>query len=121
MSEELPRLATSGRPLNEAELKIIRFFLKAPKYQRLLEEISNAIVWDDADGGMGSIQFSSRHPGSRILGESVASATFKDEDGVLVTIELNLDQNGDLMEMDFWKVDFSPLKKYPTPDDLIVN
>jgi len=110
-----------GRPLDEAELNILEFLLGAQKKQRLLEELSGAIVRDALDGGMGSIQFLSHHPDSRILGERIASATFKDEDGVLVTIELNLDQNGDLMEMDFWKFDFSPLKKYPTPDDLIVN
>ena len=28
------------------------------------------------------------------------------------------DEYGELFELDFWKVDFSPLRRYPQPQDL---
>ena len=33
----------------------------------------------------------------------------------------NLDKDGRLLEVDFWKVDFSPLRRYPKPTDLVVT
>ena len=41
-----------------------------------------------------------------------------DDDGVLVSIELTVDERDELFELDFWKVDFSPLRRYPNPEDL---
>ncbi|WP_420885213.1 DUF6984 family protein, partial [Candidatus Symbiothrix dinenymphae] len=36
-----------------------------------------------------------------------------DEDGVDVIASLNIDDTGDLYELDIWKTDFSPLIKLP--------
>jgi hypothetical protein len=69
------------------------------------------------DGGMGSIRFFSSEIGRR-MGVAVAEAEYTDDDGVLVSIVLNTDFNGRLFEVDFWKVDFSPLRRYPSPSDL---
>lgn len=41
-----------------------------------------------------------------------------DDDGVSVIIELNVDERDKLFELDLWKVDFSPLRRYPNPEDL---
>jgi hypothetical protein len=38
--------------------------------------------------------------------------------GALVTIELSIDERNELFEVDFWKADFSPLRRYPRPEDL---
>jgi len=43
------------------------------------------------------------------------------EDGVPVSIVLNTDSTGSLYEVDFWKVDFSPLLRYPRPSDLRIK
>jgi hypothetical protein len=48
----------------------------------------------------------------------LVTAHYIDEDQIPVIISINLDQEGRLFEIDFWKVDFSPLKRYPTPEEL---
>ena len=70
------------------------------------------------DGGMGSIRF--RYPDAlrRRFGFELATGRYKDSDGVPVNIAFNLDQYGDPYELDFWKVDFSPLLRYPRAQDV---
>jgi len=68
---------------------------------------------------MGSIRFV--QPESRSFGKALVEAQYVDSDGVLVNIAVNTDNNGDLFEVDFWKVDFSPLRRYPKPSDLAVK
>ena len=77
--------------------------------------LANAIVQDMSDGGMGSIRFKNSTPP---VGREIAEAEYLDQDGVIVRITLNLDRDGGLFEVDFWKVDFSPLLRYPKPQDL---
>jgi len=55
------------------------------------------------------------------LGTVLAEAEYFDEDGVLVSIVINADQAGALFELDFWRVDFGPLKKYPSPSDVSIK
>jgi hypothetical protein len=76
-------------------------------------------VEDMHDGGMGSVRFLT---GDQAMGaKPLAEAEYVDDDGVLVSIVINADVNGRLREIDFWKVDFSPLKRYPTPADLRIK
>jgi hypothetical protein len=35
-----------------------------------------------------------------------------------VSVVVNLDNSDELLELDLWKVDFSPLKRYPRPEEL---
>ena len=56
---------------------------------------------------MGSIRFLSVREGEHRFAAEIRQANYIDEDGVLVSIVLNTDENGDLFEMDFWKVNFS--------------
>ena len=74
-----------------------------------------------ADGGMGSIRFVPMSGESRSFGKPIAEAEYVDADGVLVSITLNVDEQGDLYEADFWKVDFSPLREYPQPEQLRIR
>lgn len=64
---------------------------------------------------MGSIRFTGSQPP---LGRRLAEVQCRDSDGVLVSISLNTDHTDKLFELDFWKADFSPLKRYPLPSDL---
>ena len=73
---------------------------------------------DLADGGMGSIRFADESGQSRKMGRELVTAHYTDEDHVPVVISVNVDQDGRLFEMDFWKVDFSPLRRYPAPEEL---
>ena len=85
--------------------------------ETLENTLSESLVTEMADGGMGSIRFV--RPQLQSLGKAVVEAQYVDGDGVLVSIALNVDKNGQLFELDFWKVDFSPLRRYPKPSDLV--
>ncbi|HVW11082.1 MAG TPA: hypothetical protein VHC90_21000 [Bryobacteraceae bacterium] len=74
-------------------------------------------VVDMQDGGMGSIRFCDDARGQRPL-VGIAEAEYIDDDGVLVIIVVNADAKGAIYEVDFWKTDFSPLRRYPSPADL---
>jgi hypothetical protein len=52
------------------------------------------------------------------MGRELIAVGYTDEDDVPVSISLNLDEHGGLFEIDIWKVDFSPLRRYPSPSDL---
>lgn len=81
-------------------------------------QLQHCRVEDMADGGMGSIRFVSPFAGARLLGRCAMEAQYVDADGVPVSIALNLDDRGNLYELDFWKADFSPLLSYPSPAEL---
>ena len=67
------------------------------------------------DGGMGSLYFPSpqKPRAQRRFGKCVARTEFTDDDGVVVSAALNVDQDGDLFELDIWKTDFSPVSSLP--------
>jgi hypothetical protein len=74
---------------------------------------------DLSDGGMGSIRFvAGPDEAPRRMGRELVTVSYTDEGQVPVSISLNLDQDGSLFEIDIWKVDFSPLRRYPRPADL---
>lgn len=105
------------RYLREEERDLIRALLSGVSSRAALEDTLPASrVIDMKDGGMGSIRFV--QPERRSFGQTLVEAQYADSDGVLVSIAVNLDKNGDLFEVDFWKVDFSPLRRYPKPSDL---
>src|SRR4051812_15966082 len=96
----------TSRRLRPAEVAVITAL--APTFTASLEEV---LVVDMRDGGMGSIRFVNH--GDRRRSCSIAEAEYVDDDGVLVCIELNVDGSDELFELDLWKVDFSPLQRYP--------
>jgi hypothetical protein len=110
----------NSRFLTESEKNILIKLLERSSYKKLLVSIKEYRVKNMKDGGMGSIKFLSTkyNENERLFGEVIAEAEFVDIDGIIVSITLNIDKNSELYEMDFWKVDFSPLKSYPTPDKI---
>jgi len=68
---------------------------------------------------LGRIRFT--QPDPRLFGRELLRGEYLDSDGVLVSITLNADDHGDLFELDFRKVDFSALKRYPAPQNVIVT
>jgi len=101
----------TGRKLRPAERVLI--VALAPGFGVGLED---ALVAEMQDGGMGSIRFLGGT--DRRRAGSLAKAKYVDDDGVTVSIELNVDEGGKPFELDFWKVDFSPLRRYPSPEEL---
>jgi len=106
------------RPLRQEEAEVLRTLpgmvpnnVKPPHDDELF-------AVDLRDGGMGSIGLTDKSDRVRKMGSELVTAHYIDEDQVPVIISINLDSGGRLFELDFWKADFSPLKRYPTPKEL---
>ena len=120
MSEASPdRKLGPLRHLCEEELAIVRKMISAtPLQQELDRQISDALVQDMPDGGIGSIKFYSGRPRAESeYGKLIAEAAFQDGDGVPVSATLSLDKSGYVFELDMFKADGSPLMRYPNLDD----
>ena len=72
------------------------------------------------DGGMGGLVIFSGEENLkyRQFGEQISEYCFLDKDGVTVIASLNIDNKGNLFELDIWKTDFSKLIKFPDLDGL---
>ena len=100
------------RLLKSHEEKLIKSLLmKNSSLAKLFIPLLDTVLVEDADdGGMGGLRFISHiNNADRTIGQKVAETEFIDEDGVLVSVELSLDNNNQLFELDIWKVDYSPL------------
>jgi hypothetical protein len=121
MSDELQfRNSNPIRRLREEEKQLLIALLKGARLNSLEQQIESSWVRDMKDGGMGSIEFVSRRRGSS-MGKVLAEAGYVDEDGVPVSVAVNGDDEGQLFELDFWKVDFSPLRQYPRPERISIK
>ena len=69
---------------------------------------------------MGRLYFWNGPRGNRRLGKTLAEGCFSDADNVPVYTYLDLDEAGELFELDIWKVDSSALIRFPEPDDFEV-
>jgi hypothetical protein len=100
-----------SRRLKDEELPLVRaVFAKAG----LL--VADSLRVDEmADGGMGSLLF---RRGASIAKFAVSEVFFLDEDGVLVTATLNSTAEDQPVELDVWKVDYKPLKRWPSEAEI---
>ena len=117
MSEESYPQYEHTRQLKDDERNLLTEMLRHARKENT-DDLSTIFVRDMSDGGMGSIAFAHGKSEKIELGAIIAEANYTDDDGVLVSIVLNADKKGDLYELDFWKVDFSPLRQYPKPEQL---
>ncbi|MBV8619170.1 MAG: hypothetical protein JOY84_09935 [Curvibacter sp.] len=114
-AESFHQNRSQERSLRDEEKGLLGALLSnRPDSHRFAEEILIGKVIDMSDGGMGSVKFVV--PAGRSWGMTLVEADYLDEDGVLVSIAVNADDLGGLYEVDFWKADFSPLKKFPRPE-----
>ena len=107
-----------SRPLRSAERKVIEAMVAGKCDKREVDKLTACRVEDMQDGGMGSIRFVNPDQQKRRFGKPLVEAEYVDGDGVMVGIAYNLDEKGELYELDFWKVDFSALQRYPEPSEL---
>ncbi len=71
---------------------------------------------EEYEGGiMGSIGLG--HP-EAVYKKDLIQVDYLDEDQIPVVITLTLDTEGQLLDLDFWKTDFSKLLNYPTPEKI---
>jgi hypothetical protein len=102
------------RSLKKEEHDLIVYLLKDnPDTLNLIDELPNLFVEEMNDGGMGSLKFLFNDNNKRRVGKEIAVITLLDVDGIPLSVEVNLDEDGRLYELDVWKVDFSPLKQFP--------
>ncbi|TGE24249.1 hypothetical protein E5K00_03275 [Hymenobacter aquaticus] len=103
----------TNRVLKLPELGLLVFLLRGqPRYDHLLGRLYSIEVTELDAAASGSLRFSNARPDRR-LGEKIAATRFLDEDGVPVFVSLYLDQQGELYELDCWKVDDTPLRRIP--------
>jgi hypothetical protein len=103
------------RPIREQEKTLIHFLLSHLRLDPEKYPIDELV--DEYEGGkMGSISLGGdpdAYDGDLIQVEYV------DSDGTPVVITLTRDNQNQLLDLDFWKVDFSRLIEYPVPEKII--
>lgn len=109
-------VSTEFREPTTPERRLLAFLVrKAQPLQLPPGGLEKLMVQNMADGGMGSLKL--WLPGMatepRVFGKMVSDHKFTDDDGVAVIASLNVDHNGELMELDMWKTDFSPVIRIP--------
>lgn len=105
------------RPIRQNERDLIEFLLKElnldPKDYPVDEYV------DEYEGGkMGSISLGGDVDGYL---EDLIQVEYIDSDEIPVVITLTKDNKNHLLDLDFWKIDFSKLIDYPTPDRIILK
>jgi|CXWL01.1.fsa_nt_gi hypothetical protein len=105
------------RPITAEEVAIVcRLPLFSGAFAPLSDRVHGSFVTPMNDGGMGSLRFASNRLERRA--KQVSHGRARDIDGVQLDLTINVDQDGDLFELDIWKVDFSPIQRFPRPDDI---
>lgn len=76
---------------------------------------NNLVVRPMDDGEMGGLYLfpNGKIIEGRALGEQVSEFQFTDIDDVEVIASLNIDEDGELFELEIWKIDFGRLIKFP--------
>lgn len=98
-----------ARPLRPEEKTLLEFLLtKVPGGKKY------AVPAEAGSLGDFGLQLSPRGEHA----EDLVEATYVDEDRREVFLTLTANAQGELFELDIWKSDFSPLRRYPTPADL---
>lgn len=116
MSVESPGL---NRPLRKEEKELIIGMIRGiPMENRIISDVEGATVRDMHDGGMGSLRFIKPDSRDRKFGCQIYEGAFSDSDGVPVSITINVDQYGELFELDIFKADNSPLIRYPAVGEI---
>jgi len=104
------------RLIKEEEKNLIIYLLEK---LNMVDYPISEYVEEYGDVPMGSIGLgdaeSSEYAGDLIQVE------FIDSDNTAVVITLTKDTNNQLLDLDFWKVDFSELITYPKPDQIIIK
>jgi hypothetical protein len=106
------------------ERAVIATLLNArPQTRHLLDQLDDLLAVEMKDGGMGSLLLFPPGPlnDHRKMGSQIVTGEFSDSDGMPVLIAINLDQEERLYELDSWKVDFSPLLRWPDPANIRID
>ena len=101
------------RQIRQEEIDLVVFLLQQCSF--IITDYPVADEVHEYEGGiMGSINFAGSDPDAYDV--DLIQAEYKDVDGVDVLITLTKDKNNRLLDLDFWKMDFSKLICYPKPE-----
>lgn len=97
------------RYINNSELSIL---IELIKLSNLNLEMPNNYVRISGNEGLYSLVFSNKTitEDKRIFKKKISEMIFKDHDGIQVIASLYIDNNDELFEIDFWKVDYSTIE-----------
>lgn len=109
------------RYLKKEEKELINYLLN--NSNQIISNLDDLLVEEMKDGGMRSLHIinSQKERSERRFGKCISEKQFLDSDNVPIIVSLNLDEAGDLFELDIWKVDFSTVLKYPNCENLDSN
>ena len=105
------------RKIRENEHTLIAFLLKQLGVSEVEYPI-NTQVYEYEDGKMGSISLG---VDDATYDSDMTQVEYMDSDQTPVVITLTKDTNNQLLDLDFWKTDFSKLIEYPKPENLILD
>lgn len=106
-----------NRELTKNEQQLITFLISNSSVNISTNWNEGLLARPLDDGGMGSLYLlykDSPLNNKRKFGKQASECQFRDVDGVLVIASLYLDEDGNLFELDMWKVDSSKLIKMPS-------
>ena len=105
----------SNRKPTKEEEKLISYLIHLSSRTFSPDWKEKITVRSMTDGGMGGliIFLGEENSQNRQFGEQISEYCFLDKDGVTVIASLNVDNKGNLFELDIWKTDFSKLIKFP--------
>lgn len=105
------------REVREEELVLAKHLITLSKGK--VEDYDFPTMVDDYENAvMGSINFTP--PEKAPYKEDIIQVLYKDKDDIPVVITLTTNVNNEILDMDFWKKDFSKLQLYPTPQNVVV-
>ncbi|MDQ1088442.1 MULTISPECIES: DUF6984 family protein [unclassified Siphonobacter] len=105
------------RPIRENERTLIHYLLEQLNLKR--EDYPFNELVDEYEGGkMGSISLGGD---PNAYDGDLIQVDYTDSDETPVVITLTKDTQGRLLDLDFWKVDFSKLLEYPTPEKVSIK
>ena len=99
------------RPIREEEKNLVIALLEHAK--KSSEFPISSEVSEYGDPFMGSINFNNNRPD--LYAGDLAQCEYTDKDGENVVVSLTYDQEGKLLDLDFWKSNFTSLINYPDP------
>lgn len=105
------------RPIRQDEKDLLFFLLEQLNFDPIDYPFNEEV--DEYEGGkMGSISLGGD---PNAYDSDLIQVEYVDVDDTPVVITLTKDTSNRLLDLDFWKEDFSKLLEYPTPDKVIVT
>lgn len=103
------------RRLKPEEISLIIWMIKdTDECEYISSTLEDLIVEEMKDGGMGSLRVVDDIEAERFFSRELATVDLFDVDQMPVFISVYLDGAGKFFELDVFKGDFSPLKKFPS-------